>query len=77
MPSIEIILFKLYKIFEISRYDGKTRFQVVEYVVAKFAEEYAVENIVEGEIDHPVCQMTDILSKKDLVSLQVKREKDR
>jgi hypothetical protein len=33
--------------------------------MAIFAEEYAVNNIVEGEIEESVCKMTGVVLEKD------------
>lgn len=65
LPSFEILPFELYKVFEISRQEGATGFRVVEQGMAIFAEEYAVNNIVEGEIEESVCKMTGVLLEKD------------
>ncbi len=65
LPSIKILLFKLYKEFKISRQEGPTGFGVVEHSMAIFAEEYAVDNIVEGEVEESVCKMTGVLLEKD------------
>ena len=65
----------MYKVFEISRQEGPNGFQVVEHNMAIFAEEYAVDNIVEGEIEESVCKMTVVLFEKD--SLGWKKAKDR
>ena len=48
LPFIKVFLFELYSIFEISRQEGTTEFQVVEHGMAIFAE-YAVDNTVEGK----------------------------
>ena len=74
MPSIKVLLFELYKIFEISRQEGATGFRILEHSVAIFAEEYAVDNVVEGKIEEAVCKMMGVLLEKDLVSLEVKEE---
>jgi hypothetical protein len=68
LPSFEILLFELYKVFEISRQEGATGFRVVEHGRAIFAEEYAVNNIVEGEIEESVFKMTGVLLEKDSLS---------
>ncbi len=75
LPSIKILLFELYKEFEISRQEGPTGFGVVEHGMAIFAEEYAVDNIVEGEVEESVCKMTGVLLEKD--SLAWKEEGER
>ena len=65
LPSFQIVLFELYKVFKISRQEGATRFQVIKYGMAIFAEKYAVDNIIEGKIEESVYKMTGILLEKD------------
>ena len=65
LPSFEILLFELYKIFKISRQEGTTGLLVVEHGMTVFAEEYAVDNIIEGEIEKSVCKMTGVLLESD------------
>ena len=73
--SFEIIFFELHKVFEFSRLEGATGFRVIEHGRAIFAEEYAIDNIVKGEVEESVCKMTGVLLEKD--SLVWKEEGER
>ena len=61
LPVIKIFLFELHKVFYISTQESATWFQVLEHGIAILAEECAVDDIVEGEIQHAVFKTTDAL----------------
>lgn len=75
LPSSEVLLFKLNKVFEISGHEGVTRFRVVLHSMAVFAEEYAVDDIVEGKIEESVCKMTGVLLENDSLGWKGERER--
>jgi hypothetical protein len=57
---------------------GATKFRVVKHSMAVFAEEYAVDDNVEGQIEEFVCKMTGVLLySRTTYQVGRKNEKDR